>query len=215
MSNNPIQDDFADWLQKLTESCIRVDRLAGRYSLLDVIKYQKKTSYPSNELQRILQKNPELEEKIVYQQFEGRRQNETPTIAIADLPFLYQIFYDKLRLPRRPTSKPKPPLLARVAVQQERGENAAPYGWRWDAADQLMRPIHAEQQAIRYLRQLRAFGTRYTEIAAQLERDQIFTRSRLPWTASQVEEVIRFDHEALMQTHEEFSRRVRALFHAG
>ena len=217
MNNKIERTEVTAWLTELSENHVRFDPVFGRYSLLDIIKHQKKTAYPSNELQRLLQKNPELEEKIAYLQFGGRRQNDTPTISFEDLPFLYQVFHDKLRLPRRPSSKPRPPLLAVVAARQEppQIENTAPYGWRWDAADHLMRPIHAEQQAIRYMRQLRAFGTRYTEIAAQLQRDQIFTRSRVPWVAALVEEVIRFEHDELLAAHEDFTRRVRALFHAG
>ena len=214
MSNQVGTQEVAAWLKELTESRVRFDQVFGRYSLLDIIKHQKKTAYPSNELQRLLRKTPELEEKIAYLQFGGRRQNETPTISFEDLPFLYQVFHDKLRLPRRPAFRPRPPLLAVVAARQEQPpiENTAPYGWRWDAADQLMRPIHAEQQAVRYMRQLRAFGTRYTEIAAQLQRDQILTRSRTPWTASRVEEVIRFEHDDLLRKHEAFTRKLRALF---
>jgi hypothetical protein len=216
MNQQPLPQDVAIWLEELLQQQVRVNVLLGCYSLLDIIRHHKKTPYPQTELLRLVQKTPELSERIIYVQFDGRRQRGTPAILHENVPFLYQIFHSKLRLPRKPVVQPRPPLLAKLAFQQDPPpSNAAPYGWRWDVINQSMHPIHAEQQVVRYVRQLRAFGHRYTEIAAQLQRDQIYTRNRSLWSASQVEEVLHFDHEALIQQQEELLRQLKSNSEAG
>lgn len=216
MSVPELSSQVSAWLKELIENNVRMDKTAGRLSLLDIITYQKKTRYASAELLRLLQKNPELGEKLVYLKFRGRRQNPTPTISVDDLPYLFKTFFYKVRLPRRPKSQPKPPLLAITAQQNPpEPQNQAPYGWRLDEVHGVLCPIHAEQQTVRYIRQLRAFGAKLSEICAQLSRDKLLTRARTPWLPEQLEEVMFFDHEALLKKYEEFWRKWRTQFRAG
>jgi hypothetical protein len=184
------------------------------FSVLDVISWRKQTRYPSAELQRLLRRHPELEEKLGYTQFPGRRQNQTPTLPLRELGYLCRLLASKNRPVRPPQTKPTPPLVAIVASQKapivpHPDDRPAPYGWRWDSEGKLLCPVHAELQTVRYVRQLRAFGTKLSEIALQLERDGIRPRGGA-WSAELLEEMLLTPHDALLRQHDEFWRRWRS-----
>jgi hypothetical protein len=215
MSVPEARNNLGPLLDELRAAGVRVDDEAGRVSVLDVIGCRKKTRFPSSEFQRLSRKFPELEERIQYWQFKGRRQNLTPTIAVDELPYLMRILASRRKNMKRPTSRPKPPLLAIVASQKNtlRAEELrdAPYGWRWDIEGRVLGPVHAEQQTIRYIRQLRAFGAKLAEIVTQLDRDGIRPRGGGSWVAEAVDEIMEFDHQELFKKHEEYWRRWRSL----
>lgn len=195
----------------LQQEGVRFDPQGECFSVLDVIAWRKRTRYPSAELQRLLRRHPELEEKLSYTQFPGRRQNQTPTLALREFGYLCRLLASRSRPVRPPETKPTPPLVAIVASRQPPAASTrpAPYGWRWEEESQLYCPIHAELQTVRYVRQLRAFGTKLSEIAAQLSRDGIRPREE-PWTAALLEEMLVTPHEELMREHDAFWKHWRS-----
>jgi hypothetical protein len=214
MSAQEVVKSITELVASLKAEGVRIDERSGRLSVLDIIASRKKTKYPSVEFQRLSRKHPELEERVHYHQFPGRRQNQTPTINADHLPYLFKILSSRTKGLKRPSVRPRAPLLAIVASARPRAlqpeaERPSPYGWRWDDAGECLHPIHAEQQTIRYIRQLRAFGERFSDIARQLERDGILPRHGDPWSAEEIEELLEFDHEPLFKDYDQCLRDLR------
>lgn len=173
---------------QLTSEGVRLTPDGQRAAVLDLLKV-KGQAHPSQQLKRLIDRNPELRDIIEYVQFPGERQRQTPTISLADLAYLERLLQTPSPRVSKPKEKPGAPLLAVVASKQgtlKMGEveRSSPYGWRW-ARDQLY-PVHAEQKTLTYICKLRAFGGKWVEIAAQLDADGIAPPGEY-WTAALVE----------------------------
>jgi hypothetical protein len=73
----------------------------------------------------------------------------------------------------------------------------APYGWELQGSH--LEPIAQEQLVLRHVRLHAAFGARCSEIAKNLNNDGFFSEGHLPWTASDIEELLSFTDEPLWQ----------------
>jgi hypothetical protein len=183
---------------------------SGRLSVLDIIE-RRKTKHTAQEFRRLCARWPELVDRVSYEQTSGQGQRPSPTIAPEHVAWLLRILASApLRVGKPPKTRPKAPL---VAIESTRkpifnlGPDKAPYGWRWD--DGILSPVHGEQQAIKYMKKLRAFGERFKDIAAQLIKDQILPRPGDTWTEERVEEIIAYDHAPHHEAYMTFWQRWR------
>jgi hypothetical protein len=86
-----------------------------------------------------------------------------------------------------------------MAAPAKKWWEEAPYGWEIaeDVFGPFLRPVSGEQQTIRYIRKLRAFGSSLKEISEQLERDALPPRGGGRWKRGELSEILEYNDEVL------------------
>lgn len=200
-----VKELIAMGVRKLPSGCLRV---------LDIIEKVKGTKYPSVELQRLLDREPELKDQVQYEALPGQR--TTPALKEEDVPSFLRALQIQPKLGRRPKTKPVPTLLCFVNVHNTqkvlttKEGSETPYGWRYEIEGPAA-PIRAEQSVIKYIRRLRAFKMRWVEIALQLQDDGIPLRPGWGvWTPEMVEWIFYFEDEKWWHAYETYWKKWRS-----
>lgn len=186
---------------------------SGYLRVLDILE-KTKTKYPSVELQRLLKREPEIADKIVYEALPSQR--TTPGIKEEDVKTFLKALYSQVKLGRKPKQKPSPTILCfatehlkQTTLTPKQGKEP-PFGWRYELEGPAA-PIRAEQSIKKYIKRLRAFGLRWVEIALQLQDDGLPLRPGWGvWTPELVEWIFRFDDEAWWASYETYWKKWRS-----